>query len=333
MNKYLKVLGVFAFASVLFSCDKEESVAAIVDLNKPNMTIDMPTAINAQEGDEVPFTLNFDKPVGREFSLFVVMLNESTASKDDSSVSEPYPNTAYQQQFVIPAGSLSFTDKIVIANDDDNDPNEVLVLSIGDSRTSAVIFTPKVVSITIGNVVKDELVLDFFYNRTFGPNGAYDLCSLQSDVSGDGYDIDFIVYDQDFNELPIYGAQTGACNESLKMKLADYPDGIYNITAFLYENADLELAQFGFPLVGIPEFNIPISVKYVRSGSFGGTYNQDAADFLTSNSPAGSEQYVISVEVYTDVVDGARKFKVFNLNTTVVSGMGKHVKKAKINKR
>lgn len=333
MNKYLKVLGVFAIATVLFSCEKDEDVDAIVNVAKPNMTIDMATAISAQEGEEVPFTLNFDQPVGRDFTFFVVRLNESTASADDSSVNESYPNNAFQQSFTVPAGSLTFTDKIVINNDDDNDPNEILVLSMGDTRTSAVIFTPKIVTITIGNVVADELNLTFFYDKTFGANNEFSLCELESELSGDTYDIDFVVYDENFVELPITGAQTGACNEELTMNLANYVDGIYNITAYLYTNADLELAEIGFPVNGIPEFNIPISVRYNRSGVFGGTYSQDANDFLTSNSVPTTEVYVVSVEVYTDVVDGQRKFKVFNLDTNVVSGMGKHAKKAKINKR
>lgn len=332
MNKFLKVLGVFAFATVLFSCEKEEDVAAIVQVMKPNMTIDMATTINAQEGDIVPFTLNFDQPVGREFSFFVVRLNESTASNLDSSVSEAYPNTAFQQAFKIPAGALTFTGEIVINKDIDNDPNETLVLSIGDTRTSAVNFTPKIVTINIENVVEDQLNLTFFYDRTFGATNQFSLCELESDLSGDPYDIDFVVYDENFVELPIYGAQTAACDEQLTMDLASYADGVYHITAFLYTNAELDLASTQFPVLGIPEFNIPITVAYNRPGVFQGTYTQDAVDFLTSNSEIESEVYVVSVEVFTDV-DGARKFKVFNLNTNVVSGMGKHAKKVKNHKR
>lgn len=333
MNKYLKVLGVFAIATVLFSCEKEEDVAAIVIEPKPNMTIDMAAAINAQEGDEVPFTLNFDAPVGRAFTFFVVRLNESTATADDSSVDESYPNNAFQQKFTVPAGALSFTDKIVINNDIDNDDNETLVLSIGDSRTSAAIFTPKIVTITIGNVVSDELSLEFFYDRTFGADNQFSLCDLESDLSGDTYDVDFLLYTEAGVDTGNTSGQTGACNEKITMDLADYADGIYYVTAFLYTNADLELAEIGFPVIGIPEFNIPVAVGYTRSGSFKGTYNQDAADYFTSNSAVSTENYVVSIEIYTDVVDGLRKFKVYNDTSGVVSGMGKHAKKAKINKR
>ena len=41
------------------------------------------------------------KPV-RDFNLYILRLNGSTASDLDSSVSELYPNTAYQQVVAIP---------------------------------------------------------------------------------------------------------------------------------------------------------------------------------------------------------------------------------------
>ena len=326
MNKFLKVLGVFAFASVLFSCDKEEDVADIVQVHKPNMTINIASNINAQEGDIVPFTLNFDEPVGREFHFYVVRLNQSSASGVDSSVSESYSNTAFQQTFVVPAGATSFTGEIVIEEDIDNDDNEQLVLTVGDTRTSAVLFTPSIVTINIDNVVKDELTLDFHFNKDFGV-AAYSssLCEFESELSGNGYDIDFIFYDASYNDLSVFDAQTGACEESLSMNLADYADGVYHITSFLYTNGELDLASLSFPLLGLAEFEIPVTVDYYRSGSFKGLYAQDAADRFTSMTPEGTESYVMSVEVYTDV-DGQRKFKVFNDNTGAISGMGKHVK-------
>ena len=53
--------------------------------------------------------------------------------------------------------------------------------------------------------------------------------------------------------------------ESLTMNINDYADGIYDITAYLYTNADLDLAEIAFPLVDVPEFMIPITVDYMRS--------------------------------------------------------------------
>jgi hypothetical protein len=338
MNKYLKVLGVFAIATVLFSCEKDEDVDAIVNVAKPNMTIDMATAISAQEGEEVPFTLNFDQPVGRDFTFFVVRLNESTASADDSSVNESYPNNAFQQSFTVPAGSLTFTDKIVINNDDDNDPNEILVLSMGDTRTSAVIFTPKVVTINIANVVSDELELEFFYDRTFGEQNQFSLCALNNPalpttpVNLRPYDIDFILLDSDGVDTGNIDGQTAACDEKISMNLNDLADGTYFVIANLWTNASINLNTSSYPQPGLAPFNIPISVKYTRAGSFKGTYAQDAADYLKSVDPRLTEKYVLSVDIFTDT-DGLRKFKVYNSDNGVISGTGKYSKSAISNKR
>ena len=67
---------------------------------------------------------------------------------------------------------------------------------------------------------------------------------------------------------------------------------------------------------------IPITVDYMRSGAFKGLYTQEVANQFTSNSPVGSENYVMSVEVYTDAADGVRKFRILN-SAGSVSAEGK----------
>lgn len=313
-NKFLRFLGVAAILSLSVSCDKEEDVDSIVQVHKPNMTISVASVTNAVEGDIVPFTLTFDEPVGRDFNLYILRLNGSTASDLDSSVSELYPNTAYQQVVAIPAGTTTFIGGIEIELDDLKEDTEQLLLTIGDTRTYDVNFTPVDITINIDNVVSEELKLDFHFNRTFsGSNGfSSSLCEIESVLSATNYDIDFIVYDSMGNDLGVLDAQTGNCEESLTMNINDYADGIYDITAYLYTNADLDLAEIAFPLVDVPEFMIPITVDYLRSGSFSGLYTQEVANQFTSNSPVGSESYLMSIEVYTDAIDGVRKFRVLN---------------------
>lgn len=327
-NKFLRFLGVAAILSLSVSCDKEEDVDSIVQVHKPNMTISVASVTNAVEGDIVPFTLTFDEPVGRDFNLYILRLNGSTASDLDSSVSELYPNTAYQQVVAIPAGTTTFIGGIEIELDDLKEETEQLLLTIGDTRTYDVNFTPVDITINIENVVSEELKLDFHFNRTFsGSNGfSSSLCEIESELSATNYDIDFIVYDSMGNDLPVYDAQTANCEESLTMNINDYADGIYDITAYLYTNADLDLAEIAFPLVDVPEFMIPITVDYMRSGAFKGLYTQEVVNQFTSNSPVGSENYVMSVEVYTDAVDGVRKFRILN-SAGSVSAEGKVAKK------
>lgn len=327
-NKFLRFLGVAAILSLSVSCDKEEDVDSIVQVHKPNMTISVASVTNAVEGDIVPFTLTFDEPVGRDFNLYILRLNGSTASDLDSSVSELYPNTAYQQVVAIPAGTTSFIGGIEIESDDLKEDTEQLLLTIGDTRTYDVNFTPVDITINIDNVVSEELKLDFHFNRTFsGSNGfSSSLCEIESELSATNYDIDFIVYDSMGNDLGVVDAQTANCEESLTMNINDYADGIYDIKAYLYTNADLDLAEIAFPLVDVPEFMIPITVDYMRSGAFKGLYTQEVANQFTSNSPVGSENYVMSVEVYTDAVDGVRKFRILN-SAGSVSAEGKVAKK------
>ena len=327
-NKFLRFLGVAAILSLSVSCDKEEDVDSIVQVHKPNMTISVASVTNAVEGDIVPFTLTFDEPVGRDFNLYILRLNGSTASDLDSSVSELYPNTAYQQVVAIPAGTTTFIGGIEIESDDLKEDTEQLLLTIGDTRTYDVIFTPVDITINIENVVSEELKLDFHFNRTFsGSNGfSSSLCEIESELSATNYDIDFIVYDSMGNDLGVVDAQTANCEESLTMNINDYADGIYDIKAYLYTNADLDLAEIAFPLVDVPEFMIPITVDYMRSGAFKGLYTQEVANQFTSNSPVGSENYVMSVEVYTDAVDGVRKFRILN-SAGSVSAEGKVAKK------
>ena len=327
-NKFLRFLGVAAILSLSVSCDKEEDVDSIVQVHKPNMTISVASVTNAVEGDIVPFTLTFDEPVGRDFNLYILRLNGSTASDLDSSVSELYPNTAYQQVVAIPAGTTTFIGGIEIESDDLKEVTEQLLLTIGDTRTYDVNFTPVDITINIDNVVSDELKLDFHFNRTFsGSNGfSSSLCEIESVLSATNYDIDFIVYDSMGNDLGVLDAQTGNCEESLTMNINDYADGIYDITAYLYTNADLDLAEIAFPLVDVPEFMIPITVDYMRSGAFKGLYTQEVVNQFTSNSPVNSENYVMSVEVYTDAADGIRKFRILN-SAGSVSAEGKVAKK------
>lgn len=327
-NKFLRFLGVAAILSLSVSCDKEEDVDSIVQVHKPNMTISVASVTNAVEGDIVPFTLTFDEPVGRDFNLYILRLNGSTASDLDSSVSELYPNTAYQQVVAIPAGTTTFIGGIEIELDDLKEDTEQLLLTIGDTRTYDVNFTPVDITINIENVVSEELKLDFHFNRTFsGSNGfSSSLCEIESELSTTKYDIDFIVYDSMGNDLGIGDAQTTNCEESLTMNINDYADGIYDIKAYLYTNADLHLAEIAFPLVDVPEFMIPITVDYMRSGAFKGLYTQEVANQFTSNSPVDSENYVMSVEVYTDAADGVRKFRILN-SAGSVSAEGKVAKK------
>ena len=104
------------------------------------------------------------------------------------------------------------------------------------------------------------------------------------------------------------------------MKLADFADGTYYITSFLYKNANLPSVDLSFPFIAIPQFDIPITVDYSRAGAFNGVYTQEAENFFNSNTAQNTENYLITVDIST--VNGARKFSVEN-SVGTVSGMGR----------
>ena len=325
-NNISKFIGLLAIALTFSSCDNGDDVAPIVEVNKPTMTIDMASAVTVAEGTEIPVTFNLSAPVGQEFSLYIMLLPGSSAGGGDSDVEESYQNNAFQKTVVIPPFVTSFTTTILINEDVDAEGLEHLLLSIGDSRSTAVHFTPKNVDVSITNVVKDQLDLAFHFDKSFGVSTYTNtLCKVTSSLDANNvYDIDFIVYDENFAALPIFDAQTGACVEELSMNLADFADGTYYITEYLYKNANIDFAELSFPFITIPQFDIPITVDYSRAGVFNGVYTQEADNFFTSNTAVDSENYVMTVVISTDA-SGARKFSIQNgLGTVSAFGKSAH---------
>lgn len=331
-NKIVTLLSLFIITSAFISCDNGEDVSGVVQINKPTMTIDFPTAITVTEGTTIPVTFNLSAPVGREFNVYIVMDQpNSTANGDDSDLAEQTVNTTYQKLITIPPFVTSFSDIIEINEDDLTEGDEILKVSIGDTRTSAVNFQSVVSTITIKNVVADELVLDFNTNKTFSGSNGYSntLCAIK-DVNGDGYDIDYLLWDDSFSDTGNTDAQTGSCIESMTIKLSDLPDGLYHVIAALYTNAGLDQAIGEFPLIAAGDFPIPVTVDYLRSGSINkGSFVQDASNQFTASTPEGALTQVVDVLIST--VNGVRKFTVQSTDVTnpVIAASGKMSNKAK----
>lgn len=327
----VKLFSLLLVATTFVSCNSDEDVAGVVQIAKPTMTIAVAPTVTAAEGTTVPFTMTLSAPVGHDFDVYIMRQVSSTADQDDSDVSANYSNKSFQKKVTIPAFTTSYSGVIDILEDELTEVDETLVLVFGETRTSAVNFTPVTSTITITNVVSDVLNLAFNTNRLIGNTGIK-LCDFTSDLSGDGYDIDYIVYDEFFNDMGVTQGQTGACQEKIDMDANDYPDGLYHITAYLYTNGELDLAEIGFPLVGVPEFNIPVTVDYLRAGSIDkGTYTQESTNYFTSNTAADSENQVVDIVISTV---GAKR--IFTIQNTVgdVSASGRMTSKAKhISKR
>ena len=333
----VKLFSLLLVATTFVSCNSDDDVAGVVQIAKPTMTINVAPTVTAAEGTTVPFTMTLSAPVGHDFDVFIMRQVSSTADQNDSNVSGNYSNKSFQKKITIPAFTTSYSDVIEISEDELTEGNETLVLVFGESRTSAVNFTPVTSTITITNVVSDVLKLAFNYDRKFnaGPS-SYTLCTIKGNITAppanNGYDIDFIVYDEFFNDMGVTAGQTGACQEKIDMDANDFPDGLYHITAFLYTNADLDFAEIGFPVISVPEFNIPITVDYLRAGSIDkGKYTQESTNYFTSNTAVGSENQVVDI-----VISTVGTKRIFTIQNTAgdISASGRMSSKAKhISKR
>lgn len=321
-------LASFVSVFVAFTSCQDDKVEPIVSIAKPDMSISFPTAITVNEGDLIPFTLTLASPVNTTFPVYVtVYQNESTATGVDSSIKDSF-NTSFQTVINVPAFSTLVSGNIEIKNDDLKESVEKLVISFGDSRTSAVNFVPVKSTITINNVIGNKLDLVFRTDRKVsGSNGfSSTLCELTNALVGAAdpnykFDIDYIVLNSAFVPVTYPGnaaAQTGNCVEKLTMKLSDYPNGLYHIEANLFGNAGLDTAAISFPAVGTPNFDIPVSVDYLRSGGINfNTFVQDGVNQFNNLTPVNSQNPVVDVLIST--VGGVRKFTLQSPSGSVLA--------------
>jgi hypothetical protein len=327
MKKNIKFFSL-ALATIVFaSCNKDDATNDSQLIFNPNVTGTITTLPS-------PVTVPVTPPLAFGVTPIVVNEIDNNTFNFKLTLSEPVPVPVVVKSIqiagnatigvdydiadiVIPAYATSATGQINILMDDLVEGDETATIQISDVTTGNAHFQAQNVTFTIKNGVKDQLDLSFNFDKTFyGANGySNSLCNLASSITAapnNKYDIDFIVYDAAWTDLGVVDAQTGACNEKLSIKLSDPKfaiDQTYHITAFLWTNADLDFAMLSFPLVGSPQFDIPVTVDYLRSGSINkGTYTQEAANYFNSNTAAGTESAVMDVVIST--VGGVRKFTI-----------------------
>lgn len=324
-NKIFSLLGLFLVGGLVTSCDNDQDVSPIISVNKPTMTIDFPTAITVNEGDEIPYTITLSQPVGQEFKVYVVVDQQnSTADGLDSDIDAASVNTAFEKVITFPAFTTTLSGVITINEDELAEPNEILRVVFGETRTSAVNFVPVVSNITIKNVISDELVLDFHYDKTFTGTSGFSstLCKLSGGSPASPYDVDFLLLDSSYGDTGNLTAQTASCTESMVID-SSIPLGLYHVISNLF--ADGGLSQImASSAIGVEDFNIPITVDYLRAGSINkGTFTQETANWFTSATPVGDSQLV--VDVIVSEVNGVRKFTIQSTDATtpVVVATGK----------
>lgn len=277
----------------LSSCENEDTtgysnlivndITGSVTPSSTNLIFD--TTINVSEGDEDTFeytvTLSDVQPV--DIHVKISQVDGDAILGEDVEAEE----------LVIPAYSLSGTGTIKVLTDCAIEADETITIKIGGETVANAEIAEKLVKLNIQN--NNSTVLDFYFN--FNQNIVYGNPATETSLCNLGYDIDFYVFDGDLNDMGIYDAATGNCQEHLPLETADLADGTYYIYYDLYDSVDIETF-----FNGTENFAIPITVDYSKCGSLNESqFLQESAFHIQSSQATGSD-YVLTIEIMNGVV-------------------------------
>jgi len=312
----IKLLSLFVLIG-FSSCQDDDNDYPTAEA-KPVVSLSQASYTGA-EGQPVTITLNLDKAINKPIDLKLELVDDSkfddltftgAALLDISTGWGDLP--AYS--VVIPANTSTYSFTTTLIDDEVYSPNKVYTFKLstaGNLNGTFASGSEVFFDVTFSNTVSDVLNLTFAWDQTFDFGGeTYTLCDL-------AYDVDVVVLDENFADMDITDAQTGDCPEHLSMSLADYPDGTYYLAGYLYDNA-------GIAGVGIPEFDIPMTISYQRGGSQGlSTEGSFSADFLESESP-NDEFILVAIVIIENGV-----FTIQNADeVTIAQGRQANLKKA-----
>lgn len=272
-----------------------EGVVATVSLVAPlaaTQTVNEPVEVD----DEITYsyTITLNEPQSKDIHFSVKQIAGSADSDDFE----------FSPSVVIPAYATTATGTITVLSDVAPEGTEDFTLQIGDVNTSNATLAPTTVSFTIVNAISPDLDLTFNFNKAFSIGGTpLTMCGIT-------YDMDFYVFDSNFDDFGVYDAAASGCPEHLVMDPATFPDGEYHIFYDIWDTGNLNgganTATDGLNNFLHDPFTIPISVDYFRAGGIEeGTFNQESIYAPRSSSPAGYQNpngnYVITIIVANGV--------------------------------
>lgn len=309
----LKLLSVFTLIVGFASCQDDET--DFVSGTQPIITATT-TSYTVNEGDVVSVTLTSNIASSRSMIVKLDVVSGTAVDQEDfvinaptTSINNGWGDDGYIVTF--PANTTSYTFTISTLADEELEDAENVRIRMSTTATMIGQIAPssEFIDITINNVASNTLNLTFDWDKSFNSGGSnFSLCEIE-------YDVDILVFDENFNDLDITDAQTGDCPEHLSMSLADYPDGTYYIVGYLYENQGLSNS-------GLPVFDIPMNISYSRGGST--TLNEEntfSSPFMTSNSQNDDFEIVAAIVVENGV------FTIKNAsNVTIASGKQSSIK-------
>lgn len=268
------------------------------------------TTYTIKEGQKLGIELNVDTPLSQTMEFKLQVLSTSTATMDDDyAVDADHTDITWGAEpgykIVFPAYASSHTIDLSTVIDfplvEDTETVTFKLTSAGNGN-GLVKAGSDIITVNIENETRSP-ILDLTFN--FDTN--FDYMGTPLSTCMIGYDVDIIVYDENGNDLGVFDGQTGACPEMVSLDMRNYPDGTYVFKGFLYDDSGLSGAGI------TPAFDIPINVDYDRpASSLSGTFNQNAANYLTSDSVPGDEVYIMTV-----VIDNGN-YTIMD-NTTVVA--------------
>jgi hypothetical protein len=290
MKKYIKFkifISVAFLALITVSCDENIDPDPIISTEGyPVATFKVSATTVSEKDGLVSVTITTDKMLTRGITFSAEQTGGTAVLHQDYDIVEAIVAPYSKEATLL----VKFYDDII------PEPAKTLQLQITTpSLANRYLLNPKTVlplyNITINNYVSNTLDIKLNYNKSFlDGTTAKTLCGI-------GYDIDFFVFDANYNDTGNYQAAASGCPELLTVSPAKFPNGTYHIFYDLWDN-------HGLSAMSTPEFTVPISVDYSRAGFISGTFNQEAKFAFTSKAPgyvqsANNEpfDYVVTIVV------------------------------------
>lgn len=275
------LIALFAGSTFFTSCSNDDATDdSVIEVNdgsasvsavSPYLNVNSVSTFNEGGYDKtIEFAVNLVTPQPVD-TYVTVSLVSGTATED--------VDFEYDHQVYIPAWSSSGIGTVKIIGDSEDEATETFVLKVGSEFDANI----KVATTNLSFNITDygDLTLEFAWDRNI-PGYPFGLCDI-------GYDVDVYVLDENGDDITGYAAATSACPEEFTVSLGDVEDGVYTIYMNVYDDATLAS-------VGIPTFDIPITINYSRYNSpFAGTFVQDAGDAVDSdfgNTPNYDQEFI-----------------------------------------
>ncbi len=310
VNRIVLLCGLVLFAS----CENTDVADTVIDANQPILTVTSSTGsfnFNDVENDQViTITATLNKPTDKQVRLYVFQ-ESGTADAQDIKL----PVTGYID---IPAYQTTASATITINKDDLVETTETAVINIGDTRTTAALYTPIQMNITISNYVSNDLKMTFDWEEDIMFQGtAYSTC-VNADI--DVYiapAAGFNINNPFANVIADYAAATGNCPEEWTISFDNYADGEYVLFTDFYDNQFLGINQYD---------PIPVHATFTRSGVFSQTVEQDATQVFTTDTQPGSMNGYVAKLIISNGVYTIQDYS----GTTIVSGRQSHSQQDKV---